>query len=91
MTKLLDSTDGSVPQEHSLLRLLPPSHDDDTFNHFVARVNDLIDHALQNVSNSDMVGMTTELCNQNDKPIGNSFRRKHQLSGDVLWSVIEKL
>jgi len=29
--------------------------------------------------------------NQNDKPIGLSFRRRDQLSGDVLWSVFEKV
>jgi len=29
--------------------------------------------------------------NQNDKPIGMSFRRKDQLSADVIWSVFEKV
>ena len=29
--------------------------------------------------------------NQNDKPIGVSFRWKHRLSADVVWSVFEKL
>ena len=29
--------------------------------------------------------------NQNDKPIGISFRRKDQLSADVVWSVFEKV
>jgi len=29
--------------------------------------------------------------NQNDKPTGNSIRRKHQLSGEVIWSVFEKV
>ena len=29
--------------------------------------------------------------NQNDKPIGISFRRKDQLSGDVIWSVLERV
>ena len=29
--------------------------------------------------------------NQNDKAIGISFRRKDQLSGDVIWSVFEKV
>ena len=28
--------------------------------------------------------------NQNDKPIGISFRTKDNLSGDVIWSVCEK-
>jgi len=38
--------------------LVPLSDDDDPLNHFVASVNDLFVHALQNVSHSDMVGMT---------------------------------
>jgi hypothetical protein len=29
--------------------------------------------------------------NQSDKPIGLSFRRRDQKSGDVLWSVLEKV
>jgi hypothetical protein len=29
--------------------------------------------------------------NQNDKPIGISFRRKDQISGDVIWRVFEKV
>ena len=27
--------------------------------------------------------------NQNDRPVGISFRRRDQLSGDVIWSVFE--
>ena len=74
------------------VRLLPPSDDDDTVNHFVACVNDLFEYALQNVSDSDMVGMTIQnRLNQNDKPIGTSFRRKDQLSGDVVGNVFEKI
>ena len=39
-----------------------------------------------------MVGITTQNeINQNDKSIGISFRRKDQLSGDVIWSVLEKV
>jgi len=74
------------------VHLLGPSDDDDPVSHFVASVNDLFDHALQNVRDSDMLGMTLQnRLNQNEMPIGNSFRRKHQLSGDVLWSVFEKV
>jgi hypothetical protein len=29
--------------------------------------------------------------NQSDKPIGLSFRRRDQISGDELWSVLEKV
>jgi hypothetical protein len=39
-----------------------------------------------------MVGITIQNeVNQNDKAIGISFRRKDQLSGDVIWSVFEKV
>jgi hypothetical protein len=55
-------------------------------------VNDLFEHVLRDVDATDMVGMTIQnRVNQNDKPIGISFRRKDQLSGDVIWSVFEKV
>jgi len=55
-------------------------------------MNDFNEHAFENVSDSDMVGITIQnRLNQNDKPIGISFRRKDQLSGDVLWSVFERV
>jgi hypothetical protein len=39
-----------------------------------------------------MVGITIRNeVNQNNKPIGISFRRKDQLSGDVVCSVLEKV
>ena len=53
---------------------------------------DLSEHALQCVSDSDMVGITIlNEVNQNHKPIGISFMRKDQLSGDVICSVFEKV
>ena len=74
------------------MRLLPPSDDGDPFTYFLASVSDLFDHALQNVSDSDVVGITIQnQVNQNDKPIGISFRRKDQLSGEVIRSVFEKV
>ena len=74
------------------MRLLPPSTNVDHVSHFIASVNDSFEHALQNVSDSDMVGMTIHnQVNQNDKPIGISFRRKDQLTRDVKWSVFEKV
>ena len=70
------------------VRLLPPSNNVDPVNHFLAIVNGLFAHVLQNVSDSDMVVMTIHnQINQSDKPIGISFRRKDQLSADVIWSV----
>jgi hypothetical protein len=55
-------------------------------------VNDLFEYALRNAGDSDMVGITIRNeVDQNDKPIGISFRRKDQLSEDVIWSVFEKV
>jgi len=47
---------------------IPLSDDEDPVSHFLASVNDLFDHALQNVSDSDMVGMIIQNhLNENDK------------------------
>jgi len=55
-------------------------------------VNDLFGHVLHDVGDGDMVGVTIRnQVNQNDKPVGISFRRKDQLSADVIWSVFEKV
>jgi len=60
--------------------------------HFIASVNALFEYVLQDIIDSDMVGITIQnQVNQNDKPIGISFRRKDQLSGEVVWSVFEKV
>ena len=59
---------------------------------FLASVNELFEYALQDMSDGDIVGITIhKQVNQNDKPIGISFRRKDQLSGEVIWSVFEKV
>ena len=55
-------------------------------------MNELIEFALQDVGDSDMVVMTIQYqVKQNNKPIGISFKRKDQLSEDVIWSVFEKV
>ena len=55
-------------------------------------MNDLFDDALRNVDDSDMVGVTIHNeVNLLDKAIGISFRRKDQLSEEVIWSVIRKV
>ena len=77
---------------HLTVRLTLPS---DSMNHvanFLASVNDLIEYALRDVEDSDMVGMTIQSqVKQNDKPIGISFRRKDQLTADLILSVYEKV
>jgi hypothetical protein len=65
-----------------IVRLLPPSNATDPVSHFLTRVNDLFEHALQNLSDTDMLGITIHnRVNQNDKPIGISFRHKDKKSG----------
>jgi len=74
------------------VRLIPPSDNTNPVAHFLASVNDLVEHALREVDDSDMVGMIIQnQVNQNDKPIGISFRRKDQLSADVIWNVFERV
>jgi len=74
------------------VRLIPHSGNTNPVAHFLASVNDFIENALHDIDDSDMVGMTIQnQVNQNDKPIGISFRRKDQLSAEVIWSVFEKV
>jgi hypothetical protein len=74
------------------VRLQPPLDEENPVSHFLTSVNALFEHALQSMSDSDMVGITIQNeVNQNDKAIGISFRRKDQLSGDVIWNVFEKV
>jgi len=74
------------------VRLLPPSTNVDPVTNFLASVNDLFEHVLQNVNDSDMVGITIHnQVNQSEKPIEISFRRKDELSGEVIWSDFEKV
>ena len=72
------------------MRLQPPSSDTNPIDYFIASVNDLFEHALQDVGDRDIVGFAihNEL-NQNDKPKGISLRRRDQLYVDAIWSVFE--
>jgi hypothetical protein len=77
------------------VRLNPPSEDDtppDTITHFLASINELFEYALQNVDDADMVGLVIrKLEDEKHISIGFSYRRKDQVSGDVIWSVFEKV
>ena len=51
---------------------------------------DLFEHALKDVGDGYMVVIAIHNeSNQNDKPLGISFRRRDQLSVDAIWSVFE--
>jgi len=74
------------------VRLIPPSDKSNPVAHFLASVNDFFKHALRDVDDTDMVEITIQIqLNQNDKPIGISFRLKEKFSGDVIWSVFERV
>jgi hypothetical protein len=76
------------------IRLLPPPDDSniDPITHFESSMNALFNYTLRNVDDSDMVGVVIQNENtQTDKPIGFSFRRKDQLSTEVIWRLFEKV
>jgi hypothetical protein len=73
------------------VRLLP-GEDPNPMSHFLASVSDLFEHALQNCDDSHIVGITIRNEeNVQDKTIGLSFRRRNQLTPDVIWSVFGKI
>ena len=56
--------------------------------HFQASVTDLFEYGLRDCQDSDMVGLTIRNeVNFQDKPIGFIFRRKDQISEEVIWAV----
>ena len=79
------------------VRLNPPPVSEttpppDPLSHFVDSVNDLFDYVLENVGDTDIVGIIIQNeANQSDKSMGFSFRRKDQLSSDVMCSVFDKI
>jgi hypothetical protein len=59
---------------------------------FLASMNGLFEHALQGTADSDMFGVAIRNdLNQNDRALGISFRRRDQLSAEVIWSVFESV
>jgi hypothetical protein len=75
------------------VRLNPPTDLNlNPVDHFLASVNELFEHVLQDVQDPDMVGVVIRSeVNQSDKPVGISFRRRDQISGGVICSVFEKV
>ena len=70
---------------------LTPSNNTNPIAHFLASLNDLNEHILRDMNDSDMVGITIQNeVNQNDKPNKITFRRKDQIAADVIWSVFVK-
>jgi len=76
------------------VRLLPPPEGEDPnrMSHFLDSVTELFEHALRDLEDSDMVGITiSNEVEVKDRAIGISFRRRDQITGDVIWSVFEKV
>jgi len=76
------------------VRLLPPTEGQDSnpMYHFLESVTELFGYALRDLEDSDMVGITiSNVVEVKDRAIGISFRRRDQITGDVIWSVFEKV
>jgi hypothetical protein len=56
-------------------------------------MNALFAYALRNAADTDMVGLVIyhERTGQTDKPIGFSFRRRDQLSTEIIWRLFEMM
>ena len=60
--------------------------------HFLTSVTELFEYALRDCEDNDMIGVTiSNELNLQDRAIGISFRRKEQITGDVIWPVFEKV
>jgi hypothetical protein len=75
------------------MRLTAPPPASSAARHFAYSVDALFEYSLRDLQPSDMVDISINNAdNQQDRPIWlRSFRRKDQISGDVLWSVFEKV
>jgi len=59
------------------VRLIPPSDNSDPVAKLLAIVNDPFEHALRNLYDTPMVGITIQnQVDQNDKPIGNTLTER---------------
>jgi len=74
------------------VRLTAPPPSTTAARHFTDSVEALFEYSLRDLQLSDMVGISIHNAdNQQDRPIGLSFRRRDQISQDILWSVFEKV
>jgi len=74
------------------VRLTAPPPTSTVAHYFVDSVDALFEYYLRDLQPSDMVGISIHNAdNQQARPVGLSFRRRYQISRDVLWSVFEKV
>jgi hypothetical protein len=71
---------GTISRQFTV-RLNPPTDPNpNPVDHFLASVNEFFEHVLQDVQDTDMVGIAIlNEVNQSDKPIDISFRRRDQV------------
>jgi len=74
-----------------VFRLLAPPDNSNPLSHFLASLNELFRHVLKNLNESDMVGIRIQSRENQNKPIGVSFRRKDQLAADAILSLLQKV
>jgi len=70
------------------VRLLPPpeGQDSNPMSQALDSVPELFEHSLGDLEDSDMVGIAIRNeAEATDRAIGISFRRKDQITGDVIW------
>jgi hypothetical protein len=61
-------------------------------SHFIDTINEILDYAMYDREDSDMVGFTINNDhNVVDRAVGISLRRKDQLSAEATWAVFEKV
>jgi len=74
------------------VRLTAPVPSSTAARHFNESVDALFEYSLRDLQPSDMVGISIHNAdNQKDRPNGLSFRRRDQISRDVLWSGFDKV
>ena len=74
------------------VRLTAPPPSSTTARYFANSVDARFEYSLRDFHPSDMVGISIHNAdNQQDRQIGLSFRRRDQISRDVLWSVFDKV
>jgi len=55
-----DSIDGKCHRNGAYSSIITPTDNSDPVGHFLASVNELFEYTLQDVSDSDMVGVTIQ-------------------------------
>jgi hypothetical protein len=74
------------------VRLTAPPSTSTAARHFADSVDEVFEYSLRDLQPDDMVGISIHNAdNQQDRPVGLSFRRRDQISREVLWSVFENV